>query len=201
MIYCIGRNYVAHIAELQNAISDEMVIFSKPPTAILQDNTMAIPSFTTDLHYECELILRVGKTSKNLVLSNALDCIDAISIGIDFTARDIQSKLKQNGLPWEKAKAFDHSAVIGKWISPKENTFASPILFSLQKNKKTVQQGNTSFMLYNIQTILVGISQFFTLQQGDIIFTGTPEGVGKVHSEDVYEGFLLDQQLFQVRIA
>jgi 2-keto-4-pentenoate hydratase/2-oxohepta-3-ene-1,7-dioic acid hydratase in catechol pathway len=200
-IFCIGRNYVAHAHELGNEVPTSPVIFMKPSTAVLAEGkNFTIPSFTNDLHYEGELVLRVIKEGKNLKTPNVLDYCDAITVGIDFTARDVQNKLKEKGLPWEKAKAFDHSAVIGAFVPKTNFSSLENINFELKSNEKTVQQGNTNLMLWKIDELVAYISQYFTLKKGDIIFTGTPKGVAKVTEGDVLEGFLEDKLMFKTHI-
>ena len=197
-ICCIGRNYVAHAKELGNEVPTDPVIFLKPETALLQAPASFIyPSFSNDIHYECELVLRICKEAKNVSAEEAANYYDAITAGIDFTARDLQQKLKTKGLPWEKAKAFDQSAVIGEWIAIP----ASPeIKFSLQKNNQTVQEGTTAHMIFNFNTIISHISAFFTLQPGDLIFTGTPAGVGPVAKGDILDGFIENEQVFTLKV-
>lgn len=196
-IICIGRNYTEHIKELNNEIPDKPVIFLKPSTAILREGQdFYYPEFSKDIHYECEIILKIGKNGKHIKPKFALDYISEISVGIDFTARDLQTELKNKGLPWELAKAFDQSAVIGRFI-PFE---AEKHGFSLTKNNVTVQDGHTDFMLHTFADIIVFVSQFFTLQTGDIIFTGTPKGVGPIAIGDFYQGFLNGEKLLEVQI-
>ena len=205
-IFCIGRNYVEHANELGNEVPTSAIIFMKPDTALLAaGENFTIPSFTNDLHFEGELVLRVSKKGKNLSEAHpngipVIDYCDAITVGIDFTARDVQSKLKEKGLPWEKAKAFDGSAIIGDF-HPKNNfNSIENITFELKNNGKTVQTGNTSHMLWKIDEIISYISQFFTLKKGDIIFTGTPEGVAKVLPNDILEGFIENKKVLRLHI-
>lgn len=197
-ICCIGRNYVAHAKELGNEVPTDPVIFLKPATALLQaPSPFNYPSFSSDIHYECELVLHICKEGKSIAQANAGNYFDAITAGIDFTARDLQQQLKTKGLPWEKAKAFDHSAVIGKWLTVPAS---SEIKFSLQKNKQTVQEGTTAHMIFNFNTIISHISEFFTLQPGDLIFTGTPAGVGPVAIGDELEGYIENEQVFTLKV-
>ena len=198
-ICCIGRNYVAHAKELGNEVPTDPVVFLKPDSALVEgeQSTFVYPNFTKDLHYECELVLRVNKPVKKVDAAEALTCIDAITAGIDFTARDVQQQLKTKGLPWEKAKGFDQSAIVGKWIPMPAST---PILFSLVKNGVKVQQGTTENMIFNFATIISHISQYFTLQPGDLIFTGTPEGVGPVAQGDLLEGFIGNEKMFTLQV-
>ena len=182
-IICVGRNYADHAKELGNAAPKEPVIFCKPDSAILQPrNPFVIPPWTKEVHHELELIIRIGKVGKYIEPKYALSYVDSISVGIDFTARDIQSELKKAGLPWEKAKGFDGSAAIGKWIkgSPNKKNYQ----IQLFKNNDLAQKGNTRDFIFSIEEIICHISQFFTLKSGDIIFTGTPSGVASVEAGD-----------------
>lgn len=198
-IFCIGRNYTEHAKELNNAVPENPVVFMKPATALLKDNQpFYYPEFTKDLHYETELVLRISKQGRYIKQKFAHKYYDRISVGIDFTARDLQAYQKAKGLPWEIAKAFDGSAVLGtlKPFTPSE----TPINFSLQLNGKEVQKGVSSDMIYSFDVIVEYISQFFTLQQGDLIYTGTPAGVGAVKIGDRLEGFLESEKLFDVEV-
>ncbi|MGB4725153.1 MAG: fumarylacetoacetate hydrolase family protein [Sediminibacterium sp.] len=198
-IFCVGRNYAEHAKELGNALPEAPVIFMKPDTALLAPGAkFEYPSFTSDLHYEIELVLRIGKTAKNIAAANALSCVDAITVGIDFTARDVQAGLKSKGLPWEKAKAWDNSAIIGDWKP--FNADAGEILFSLTKNGQKVQSGTTLDMIYSFETLLEHISGYFTLSPGDLVYTGTPAGVGPCLPGDTLAGFLGDEKLFELAI-
>lgn len=198
-IFCVGRNYAEHAKELGNALPEAPVIFMKPDTALLAPGAkFEYPSFTSDLHYEIELVLRIGKTAKNIVAANALSCVDAITVGIDFTARDVQAGLKSKGLPWEKAKAWDNSAIIGDWKP--FNADGAEILFSLTKNGQTAQSGTTQDMIYSFETLLEHISGYFTLSPGDLLYTGTPAGVGPCLPGDTLAGFLGDEKLFELAI-
>ena len=198
-IFCVGRNYAEHAKELGNALPEAPVIFMKPDTALLAPGAkFAYPSFTSDLHYEIELVLRIGKTAKNIAAANALSCVDAITVGIDFTARDVQAGLKSKGLPWEKAKAWDNSAIVGEWKP--FNADASEILFSLTKNGQKAQMGTTQDMIYSFETLLEHISGYFTLSPGDLVYTGTPAGVGPCLPGDTLAGFLGDEKLFELAI-
>lgn len=200
-IICIGRNYVNHIEELQNERPSEPVIFMKPDSAVLlKQHPFVIPEFSNDIHHEIELIVRINKVGKYIDTKFAHKYYDEISVGIDFTARDLQAKLKSKGLPWEKAKSFDGSAVIGEFLPKKQFNSLENITFELTKNNITVQKGNASHMLWKIDELISYVSQYFTLKIGDIIFTGTPEGVAAVKSEDVLEGFLEDNKLFSIKI-
>ena len=196
-IICIGRNYTEHIKELNNEVPDSPVIFMKPSTAIIREGQdFYYPEFSKDIHYECELILKIGKNGKYIKPAFALDYIHEISVGIDFTARDLQTQLKNKGLPWELSKSFDQSAVIGRFIPFERKEYS----FSLTKNDKTVQEGNTQYMLHSFAEIIIFISQYFTLQTGDIIFTGTPQGVGGIAVGDKYRGYIEQEELLQLAI-
>jgi 2-keto-4-pentenoate hydratase/2-oxohepta-3-ene-1,7-dioic acid hydratase in catechol pathway len=198
-IFCVGRNYAAHAKELGNAVPEAPVIFMKPDTAVLpKGEDFVYPSFTSDLHYEIELVLRIGKTAKNISAANALSYVDAITVGIDFTARDLQADLKAKGLPWEKAKAWDNSAIVGEWKP--FNADGTDILFSLIKNGQTAQSGTTQDMIYSFETLLEHISGYFTLSPGDLIYTGTPAGVGPCLPGDTLTGFLGEEKLFELPI-
>jgi 2-keto-4-pentenoate hydratase/2-oxohepta-3-ene-1,7-dioic acid hydratase in catechol pathway len=200
-IFCIGRNYVAHAHELGNEVPTSPVIFMKPSTAVLAEGkNFTIPSFTNDLHYEGELVLRVCKEGKNLKDPNVLDYCDAITVGIDFTARDLQNKLKEKGLPWEKAKAFDDAAILGKWAPLNAAIVANPIHFSLHKNGAIVQDGDSSLMIFPLATILESLTEYFTIYPGDLIYTGTPVGVGPTNKGDVFEGYFEANQVFSVKV-
>jgi 2-keto-4-pentenoate hydratase/2-oxohepta-3-ene-1,7-dioic acid hydratase in catechol pathway len=200
-IFCVGRNYTAHAEELGNEIPDEPVIFMKPKSALLQPHApFYYPEFTNELHYECELVLRVSKNGKYIQEKFASKYYDAVTTGIDFTARDIQDELKAKGLPWEKAKAWDNSAVIGKWVPFTEIKNKKDINFCLYKNKELAQQGNASNMVHNFDSIVAYISNFFSVNIGDVIFTGTPAGVGEAVVGDELEGFLEDVSMFTLDI-
>ena len=200
-IICIGRNYVNHIEELQNERPTEPVIFMKPDSAILlKQHPFVIPEFSNDIHHEIELIVRINKVGKYIETKFAHKYYDEISVGIDFTARDVQNELKAKGLPWEKAKAFDGSAVIGEFLPKTQFNSLENITFELTNNNITVQKGNASHMLWKIDELISYVSRYFTLKIGDIIFTGTPEGVAAVKSEDVLEGFLDGNKLFSIQI-
>lgn len=200
-IICIGRNYAKHIEELQNERPDEPVVFLKPDSAVLlYQHPFVIPEFSSDIHHEIELIVKINKVGKYIEPKFAHKYYDEISVGIDFTARDLQQKLKDKGLPWEKAKAFDGSAVIGSFISKKLFSSLESINFELTNNGKTVQKGNSSLMLWKIDELIAYVSQYFTLKIGDIIFTGTPEGVAVVQPNDILEGFIENKKVFRINI-
>jgi 2-keto-4-pentenoate hydratase/2-oxohepta-3-ene-1,7-dioic acid hydratase in catechol pathway len=200
-IICIGRNYTAHIEELQNEKPTDPVVFIKPDTAVLpKEQDFYIPEFSNDIHYEVELLVKIKKVGKHIDPKFAHKYYDEIGLGIDFTARDVQSQLKAKGLPWEKAKGFDGAAVIGKWM-PKENFGAIDQLnFRLEKNETVVQQGNTALMLWKTDELIAYVSQFFMLKKGDVIFTGTPAGVGKVEPNDYLAGYLENEKMFSLKI-
>ena len=200
-IFCVGRNYVAHAKELGNEVPDEPVIFMKPKSALLQAHTpFYYPEFTNELHFEGELVLRISKNGKYIQERFAGKYYDAVTIGIDFTARDIQNELKEKGLPWEKAKAWDNSAVIGKWIPFTNVKNKKDINFSLQKNKEVVQKGSSAMMVNNFDNIVAYISNFFSVNIGDLIFTGTPAGVAECVVGDELEGFIENESMFQLEI-
>lgn len=199
-IICIGRNYAKHIEELQNERPSEPVIFLKPDTAMLKESPFVLPEFSQDVHHELEIIVKISKVGKYIDKKFAHKYYDEISVGIDFTARDLQQKLKDKGLPWEKAKAFDGSAVIGDFMSKKVFSSQESLNFELTKNNTTVQKGNSDHMLWKIDEIISYVSQYFTLKTGDIIFTGTPEGVAPVQPNDVLEGYLENYKLFTIQV-
>ncbi len=199
-IICIGRNYAKHALELGNEIPEEPVIFIKPDSAVLRENRpFYIPSFTQDVHYELELIVRIDKVGKAIPVEFAPNYYSHIGLGIDFTARDLQATLKAKGLPWEKAKGFDYSAVISKFIAINDLNI-NGLNFELFKNDELVQQGNTSQMLYNVNEIISHVSHYFMLKKGDIIFTGTPEGVGPVAANDRLRANLQGQEFLNFSI-
>jgi acylpyruvate hydrolase len=190
-IICIGRNYAAHAKEMKSNVPTEPVFFMKPDTALLRDNVFYLPDFTNDLHHEIELVLKVSKPGRHIGEQFAHKYYEEIGLGIDFTARDLQEKCKAAGLPWEKAKAFDHSAPIGKFF-PKETLEKGPIRFSLKVNGETRQEGNSADMIFSFSKIISYVSGFVTLKTGDLIFTGTPEGVASVRQGDRLEGSIGD---------
>ncbi|MEY8847461.1 fumarylacetoacetate hydrolase family protein [Psychroserpens sp. XS_ASV72] len=200
-LICIGRNYTEHIEELENEKPSEPVVFLKPDTSILlKKQPFFIPDFSDEIHHEVEVLVKINKVGKYIAKKFAHKYYDQIGLGIDFTARDLQSKLKSKGLPWEKAKAFDGAAVVGEWLPKSNFKNVDNINFSLKKNDEIVQKGNTSLMLYKIDEIIEYVSKYFTLKIGDIIFTGTPAGVGKVIANDKLTGFLEDRKLFSITI-
>jgi 2-keto-4-pentenoate hydratase/2-oxohepta-3-ene-1,7-dioic acid hydratase in catechol pathway len=200
-IFCVGRNYTEHAKELNNEVPDEPVIFMKPKSALLQPHTpFYYPEFTNELHYECELVLRISKNGKYIQEKFASKYSDAVSVGIDFTARDIQKELKEKGLPWEKAKAWDNSAVVGKWIPLANIKNKKDINFSLMKNKEVVQQGNSKDMIFDFDYIISYISNFFSVNIGDLVYTGTPKGVGEIVVGDEIEAFIDQEALLTLDV-
>ncbi|WP_283637191.1 fumarylacetoacetate hydrolase family protein [Aquaticitalea lipolytica] len=200
-LICIGRNYTDHIKELDNEKPTDPVVFLKPDTAILlKKQPFFIPDFSNDIHHEVEILVKINKVGKYIDKKFAHKYYDEIGLGIDFTARDLQSELKAKGLPWEKAKAFDGSAVIGNWLPKTNFKNLNDINFSLQKNNTLVQQGNTKLMLWKIDELIEYISKYFTLKIGDIIFTGTPSGVGRVEPNDILIGSIENQEVFKITI-
>ena len=200
-IICIGRNYAEHAKELGNALPSEPVFFCKPDSAILpKGNPFFIPDWTSDVHYEVELVLRIDRLGKHISKEFAPRYYGAVGLGIDFTARDVQEELKKTGLPWEKAKGFDGSAVVSPDFIPVEEFEKSNIKFSLQRNGELVQSGNSSDMIFDFDAIIAYVSQYMTLKIGDLIFTGTPSGVGKVSAGDELTGFIGDRSMFQVKV-
>ncbi|CAM1333714.1 fumarylacetoacetate hydrolase family protein [Tenacibaculum aestuariivivum] len=199
-IICIGRNYAKHIEELANEKPENPVVFLKPDSAILPKKMpFFIPPFSDDIHYEVEVLVKINKVGKHISSKFAHKYYDEIGLGIDFTARDVQTKCKEKGLPWEKAKAFDGSAVIGNFY-PKEEFDLKSISFQLQKNETIVQNGNTTSMLWKIDELISYVSKYFTLKKGDVIFTGTPAGVGKVVENDVLTGVIEGKEAFQIKV-
>lgn len=200
-IICIGRNYAEHAQELGNEIPDEPVVFMKPKSALLQAHTpFYYPEFTNELHYECELVLRVCKNGKYIQERHAANYFNGISVGIDFTARDIQDECRKKGLPWEKAKAFDNSAAVGKFTDIAPGFNLKNINFSLKKNGELVQEGNSGKMIFPIEKIIANISNYFSLNIGDLIFTGTPAGVGECVVGDELECFLEGNSALKMEI-
>ena len=201
-IICIGRNYVAHIQELSNEMPGEPVFFMKPDSALLRNNDpFYIPEWTNEVHHEIELVIKINRIGKNIEKRFAHRYFDEIGLGIDFTARDVQNKLKAKGLPWEKAKAFDKAAVLsGTFFS--KSIFSDPesIQFKLDINGKLVQEGNSGLMMFDFEEIISYVSKYVTLKMGDLIYTGTPAGVGPVKVGDHLEGYLEDKKLLDFMI-
>ncbi|MBF0695207.1 MAG: fumarylacetoacetate hydrolase family protein [Flavobacterium sp.] len=200
-ILCVGRNYAKHIEELNNERPDSPVIFLKPDTAIhAKDQPFYIPEFSNDVHHEVELLVKINKVGKYIDQKFAHKYYDQIGLGIDFTARDLQQKLKDKGLPWEISKAFDGSALIGDFLPKSSLLSKQNINFELKKNGETVQSGDSAHMIWKIDELIAYISQYFTLKTGDIIFTGTPEGVAAIKPNDVLEGFIENNKLFRLQV-
>ncbi len=200
-LICIGKNYLKHIHELNSKKEDEPVIFLKPDTSVIQKKQpFFIPEFSSDIHYEVEIILKFNRVGKHIEPKFSKKYFDKISLGIDFTARDLQRKFKENGLPWDIAKGFDNSAMIGDWLSIDLFDDIDNINFRLEKNGEIVQKSNSSNMIWKIDQLISKASTFFTIKIGDIMFTGTPEGVGKVVENDLLEGYIDDKKVFSVRV-
>lgn len=201
-ILCVGRNYTEHIKELGNEIPENIVFFLKPDTALTKgDEDFYYPDFSKEVHYECEVVVKIDKTGKNIPVSYAKDYYSSIALGIDYTLRDVQQKAKEKGLPWTLAKGFDYSAPVSEFIPLKElNKDIQNISFQLYKNNEKVQDGNTSYMIHTIDEIIAYISRFITLKTGDLIFTGTPKGVGTVQIGDVLKAVLETREMFEQHI-
>jgi 2-keto-4-pentenoate hydratase/2-oxohepta-3-ene-1,7-dioic acid hydratase in catechol pathway len=198
---CIGRNYADHARELKNDLPTEPVIFLKPETAlILKRQPFFLPAFSQDIHHEIELLVKINRVGKHIEERFAHRYYDELSVGLDFTARDTQQFLKEKGLPWEKAKAFDGSAAVGEWVSKTDLGNLNDLHFHLEKNGEVVQNGHTSDMIFSIDRLVAEVSKYFTLKKGDILFTGTPAGVGPVAAEDVLTAYLGDQKLLELRV-
>lgn len=199
-IFCIGRNYVDHAKELNNPLPENPMVFMKPATALLTDNKPFYhPEFSKDIHFELEVVLKIDKNGKHILPAFAASYVKEIGLGIDFTARDLQESCKQKGHPWEIAKSFDHSAVISPFV-PLADFEENNIEFELKVNGASRQIGNTSDMIFDFQRIITHISQYFTLQKGDLIYTGTPAGVGKIETGDLLEGFLAGKKMLSCQI-
>ncbi len=200
-IIAIGRNYAAHAKELNNAVPTKPIIFLKPDTAVLKDNKpFYIPDFSSDIHYELEVVLKVCKEGKHIAEKFASNYYDELGLGIDFTARDIQTEHKEKGLPWELAKAFDHSAAVSSFLPKADFADMYNLNFELQINKETRQKGHTANLLFSFENIISFVSQYITLKKGDLIFTGTPEGVGQVKHGDQLEAWLEGKQLLNFSV-
>ncbi|RFN57606.1 fumarylacetoacetate hydrolase family protein [Marixanthomonas ophiurae] len=200
-IICVGRNYADHIEELKNEKPTDPVLFLKPDTSILlKKQPFFIPDFSEEVHHEVEVLVKIKKIGKHIDRKFAHKYYDEIGLGIDFTARDLQSELKEKGLPWEKAKAFDGAAVIGNFLSKETFKSVDDINFSLEKNGEIIQKASTELMLWKIDELIEYISKYFTLKIGDVIFTGTPAGVAKVNPEDRLKGFIEDKQVFSIKV-
>ncbi|MEM7486793.1 MAG: fumarylacetoacetate hydrolase family protein [Bacteroidota bacterium] len=200
-LICIGRNYAAHIDELKNERPEEPIVFIKPDSSILpKEQDFYIPEFSNDIHYEVEVLIKIKKVGKHIAKEFAYTYYDEVGLGIDFTARDLQSKLKAKGLPWEKAKGFDGAAVVGKWMPKNKYENTDNMEFSLLRNGQNVQIGNTSLMLWKIDELISYVSTYFMLKKGDILFTGTPAGVGKVSPNDYLSGTLEGETMFEINV-
>lgn len=200
-IICVGRNYAAHAKELNNAVEEEPVIFLKPDTSLLSNNQdFYLPDFSTDIHYETEVVVKINKPGKHIDEKFAHRYYDTVSVGVDFTARDLQAMLKSKGLPWERAKAFDGSAVIGAFLPLADVGNISDLNFSMSLNGQKVQSANTSEMVFSVDKVIAFVSRFITLKTGDLIYTGTPQGVGKVSVGDHLIGYLGDHELFNFKV-
>ena len=200
-IICIGRNYIDHIKELSNQKPMNPVVFLKPDSSVIAKNqNFIIPSFSNEIHHEVELVVKINKVGKHIDKSFSHKYYDEIGLGIDFTARDIQSNLKEKGHPWEKSKAFDNSCMVGKFLKKEKLEDISKIEFSLIKNNELVQSGCSNDMLWKIDELISYVSQYFTLKIGDLIFTGTPSGVSKVESGDIMEGYILSNKMFTLKV-
>lgn len=200
-IICIGRNYADHALEMKSELPTSPIFFLKPDTSYLKPgNPFFYPSFTTDLHYECEVVVKLCKVGKNISEKFAHTYYNEIGLGIDFTARDLQDKCKEKGLPWEIAKSFEHSAPISKEFISKEELDLTQLAFRLEKNGEIVQEGSTKDMIFSIDKIIAYVSKFMTLKTGDLIYTGTPKGVGPIAIGDVLTGFIGDRKMFDVKI-
>lgn len=199
-IICLGRNYSEHAKELGNEVPTDPVIFMKPDTALLKGTDFYIPEFSNNIHYELELVIKISKGGKYIQKENAKKHYEEIGLGIDFTARDLQDQLKAKGLPWEIAKGFDGSAVVGPMVS-KEEFKEGGIRFQLHKNKTLVQDGNSDDMIFDFDSIIASVSKYFTLRVGDLIFTGTPKGVGPVAEGDVLEAYVGEKKMIDLRIC
>ncbi|MCC1485141.1 fumarylacetoacetate hydrolase family protein [Winogradskyella immobilis] len=200
-LICIGRNYTAHIEELENEKPKDPIIFLKPDTSILlKKQPFFIPDFSDDVHHEVELLIKINKVGKHIDRKFAHKYYNEIGLGIDFTARDLQSQLKAKGHPWEKAKAFDGAAVVSEWLPKSQFADINNINFRLERNGEIAQNGNTKLMLWKVDELIEYVSKYFTLKIGDIIFTGTPAGVGKVFAEDQLKGFIENEELFSIKV-
>ena len=200
-IICIGRNYIDHIKELSNQKPMNPVVFLKPDSSVIAKNqNFIIPSFSNEIHHEVELVIKINKVGKHIDKSFSHKYYDEIGLGIDFTARDIQSNLKEKGHPWEKSKAFDNSCMVGKFLKKEKLEDISKIQFSLKKNNEIVQSGCSNDMLWKIDELISYVSQYFTLKIGDLIFTGTPSGVSKVESGDILEGYISSIKMFTLKV-
>ncbi len=199
-IICVGRNYVKHIEELKNVVLKEPAIFMKPATSLLSENEkFTIPSFSNNIHHEIEIVLQICKKGKDIELEKASSYFDKIALGIDFTARDVQDKLKDKKLSWELSKAFDGAAALGT-LKDKDQFNLADLNFHLLRNGTQVQKGNSQEMIFKFDYIISFVSTYFTLEPGDLIYTGTPSGVGQIQKDDVLEGFIEDQKVLEIGV-
>ncbi|MDX1476851.1 MAG: fumarylacetoacetate hydrolase family protein [Saprospiraceae bacterium] len=199
-IFCIGRNYADHAREMGSSVPAAPMVFMKPSTAlVVNEKPFYIPDFSNEVHYEAEIVLRICKNGRSVQPEFAASYYDAVTVGLDLTARDLQQQCKEKGHPWEIAKAFDHSAPVGRWVPMSELPDGS-LDFTLRKNGEVVQQGNTGDLIFDFATLICHISRYFKLQQGDLVFTGTPAGVGPVAAGDVLEGFLIEDKLLHCEV-
>ena len=199
-IICIGRNYAKHAREMNAELPAEPLFFMKPDTALLKEDNFYYPEFTSDLHHEIELVLKICKHGKHIALEHASSYYEQIGLGIDFTARDIQKQCKEKGQPWEKAKAFDNSAILSPKFISKDKLDLNQIKFSLKVNESTIQEGNSEDVIFSFDQIIAYVSQFITLKTGDLIYTGTPEGVGPVRTGDVLKGYIGEEEMLKLKI-
>lgn len=198
-IICVGRNYVDHIAELNNERPSSPVMFIKPDTALIgKEMPFIIPEFSNNIHYELEIVVKINKVGKFIEPKFAGNYYDEVALGIDFTARDVQDELKAKGLPWEKAKGFDSSAFVSPFVDKTTISDLTNLNFSMTQNDTVVQSASSNQMIWNVDELISEVSKYFTLKKGDLIFTGTPVGVGKVSEGDVFKGFLEKEQLFRL---
>jgi acylpyruvate hydrolase len=199
-IICIGRNFANHAKEMNAELPSEPMFFMKPDTALLRDTNLYYPDFTRDLHHEVEVVIKISKNGKHIAKEHAKNYYSHIGLGIDFTARDIQRECKEKSHPWEKAKAFDNSAALSTHFIPKEELELNNIKFHLKINDEIVQEGTTADMIFDMDTLISTVSHYITLKKGDLIYTGTPEGVGPVHRGDKIEGYMSDNKMFILKI-
>ncbi len=199
-IICIGRNYADHAKEMKSELPTEPIFFFKPDSALIRSKKLYIPEFTNDLHHEVELVVKINRVGKHIETKFAHKYYDEIGLGIDFTARDVQANCKAKGLPWEKAKAFDNSALLSSTFISKTELDLDNISFSMTLNEQTVQKGNSQQMIFSIDEVISYVSQFVTLKMGDLIYTGTPDGVGPVKANDKLEGYIKGEKMFSLLI-
>jgi len=200
-ICCIGRNYALHAKELNNPVPEEPVVFMKPVNALLENGQpFYYPNFSEEIHFEAEIVLKMAKNGRHIQPQFAPDYYDELTIGLDLTARDLQRRCKKQGLPWEIAKAFDGAAPVGRFVPVNDYADINALPFHLDKNKTTVQQGNTRDLLFSFDELIAYVSKFFTINQGDLLFTGTPAGVGPLQTGEVFEGFVEGEKLLECAV-